>query len=141
MAISSSALETAADCRSASSSRAFSNATAACAASSSSSRTESVENWFLPSFDSTITPIVLRSKRIGTATIDSSMSSVPSTSSANSQSCASPMFSVWPRSAAVPVIPSPISQRSASNVCPAYSLRFSVPPKATGSRVRCPSSR
>ena len=62
------------------------------------------------------------------------MSALPSMSSANSQCCASAMLSVCPRWAAVPVMPSPMSQRSASNVSPAYSDR--LPPNATGSSVR-----
>ena len=38
----------------------------------------SLLNWLLPSFDSAITPTDRPSKTIGTTSIDSSMSSVPS---------------------------------------------------------------
>ena len=78
-----------------------------------------------------------RSYMNGTARIDSSMSSVPGIWAANGQALASGTFSVFPRSAAVPVMPSPTATRRFSSVSPAYSSI--VPRNATGSSV-CPSS-
>ena len=65
------------------------------------------------------------------------MSSVPGTSTANSQALASAMLSVRPVAAAIPVMPSPTTERSASNVSPSYSMS---PRKAIGSSVSPSSS-
>jgi hypothetical protein len=60
-------------------------------------------------------------------------------SSAKEQAFASGTFTVLPRAAAAPVMPSPTETRSASSVSPSYSAM--VPRNAIGSSVRPSSSR
>ena len=67
---------------------AFSKATAAWAASTSSRRWSSSSNLPYPRLESTITPTTCSPTSMGTSSIDSGMSSVPSIWTANSTSCA-----------------------------------------------------
>ena len=88
-------------------SRAFSSATDACPAMTSSSRRSSASNWSRPSFEMTITPVTRGPYLSGTARSDSSISAVPSICSPNSCCAASPTSRDVPVSATRPVIPRP----------------------------------
>ncbi len=109
---SSRAAEVAAASRSAPRSFAFSKATAAWAANTSSSRWSSSSNLPYPRLESTITPTTCSPTSMGTSSIDSGMSSVPSIWTANATSCALGVSSDVRCSATQPVMPSPISVTS-----------------------------
>ena len=87
--------------------RAFSSATEAWPASTSSSRRSSPSNWSRPSLEMTMTPVTLEPNVSGTASSDSSISAVPAICSPNSQLAASPTRSGSPVSATRPVMPRP----------------------------------
>ena len=120
--------------RSASSSLAFWNATAACEASTSSRRWSSSSNLPYPRLDSTITPTTSSPTIMGTASIDSSIVSVPAIWTANGTSRASGVSSDSRVAATVPVMPSPICGDQLLEVSFAYSVNSS-PRNATGIRV------
>ncbi len=86
-----------------------------------------------------MTPLIFSPSFMGTRSIDSTMSSVPSIWIANSTSCALGVRSDSPVAATRPVIPSPISVTRSSRRSSSYSLK-SWPRKAIGMSV-CSSSR
>ena len=112
-------------------------ATAACDASTSSSRQSSSSNFPYPRLDSTIAPIDSLPASIGTASMDSRMSSVPGITTEKSISRASGVSRLCCVAATHPVMPSPIWEERLSIVSSPYSVEMS-PLNATGSSV-CPS--
>ena len=85
--------------------------------------------------ESTITPLTLSPSFVGTSSIDSTMSSVPSIWTANSTSCALGVSRERPVSATQPVMPSPTWVTSSSSVSSSYSAKYS-PRNAIGRSVR-----
>ena len=112
---------------------AFSNAAAACGASTSTTCRSCSSNFPYPMLESTITLLTRSPSFVGTSSIDSTMSSVPSIWTANSTSWALGVSSERSVSATQPVMPSPTWVTSSSS-CPSYSVKYS-PRNAIGRSV------